>query len=181
MLMNKEDSLLLIIDVQENLAPAQENPRGVINGCATLLQLAKKLNIPFVVAEQDQKSFGPTMVDLRKVIGENIKYYEKDTFSCYKNEDIRKAFEASGRKQIVIAGLETHLCVLQTAMDFVKAGFDVYVISDACSSRNGLQNALAIQRLLHNNVDVATVEMVMFEWLENSRSPEFNEAWNKRN
>lgn len=180
MLMKKEDSLLLIIDVQENLAPAQENPREVINGCAALLDVAKKLNIPFVVAEQDRKKFGPTMVDLRNVVGDSVRYFAKDTFSCYKNKEIRKAVEASDKKQIIIAGLETHICVLQTAIDFVAAGYEVFVVADGSSSRNGFQNAMGIQRLLRNGVDVVTAEMVVFEWLESSKNPEFKQIWNKR-
>ena len=76
--------------------------------------------------------------------------------------------------------METHLCVLQTALDLHRAGYEVFVIADACSSRNGMQSALGIQRLLRNNVDVATVEMAIFEWLENSRSPEFREVWSRR-
>ena len=116
--MNKDDSILLIIDVQENLAPAQESPREVINGCAALLNVAKKMDIPYLVAEQDRNKFGPTMIDLRHVLGEADCYYEKDTLSCYKNDGIRQAVEHSGKKQLVIAGLETHLCVLQTAIDF---------------------------------------------------------------
>ena len=180
MLMKKNDSLLLIIDVQEHLAPAQESPRDVINGCAALLDIAKKLNIPYIVAEQNHASFGPTMIDLRIILGDEMQYLEKDTFSCFKNEEIRKTIENSGKRQIVIAGLETHLCVLQTALDLHRAGYEVFVIADACSSRNGMQSALGIQRLLRNNVDVATVEMAIFEWLENSRSPEFREVWSRR-
>ncbi len=180
MLMNKNDSLLLIIDVQEHLAPAQESPRDVINGCAALLDIAKKLNVPFIVAEQNHNSFGPTMIDLRIVLGDDVTYYEKDTFSCYKNDEIREKIKQSGKKQIVIAGLETHLCVLQTALDLQKEGYEVFVAADACSSRNAMQSALGIQRLLHNGVDVVTVEMAIFEWLENSRSSEFKEVWAKR-
>lgn len=180
MLMKKDDSLLLIIDVQENLAPAQENPRVVINGCAALLDMAKKLNVPFIVAEQDRKKFGPTMIDLRNVMGDTVEYFEKDTFSCYKNDEIRQAVEKSGKKQIVIAGLETHLCVLQTAIDFREAGYEVFVVSDSSSSRNGLQNALGIQRMLRNGVDIVTVEMVVFEWLENSQNSEFQQVWSNR-
>ena len=67
MLMNKNDSILLIIDVQENLAPAQESPREVINGCASLLNVAKKLSIPFLIAEQDRSKFGPTVPILKKI------------------------------------------------------------------------------------------------------------------
>lgn len=180
MLMNKEDSILLIIDVQENLAPAQESPREVINGCAALLNVAKKMNIPFLVAEQDRNKFGPTMIDLRHVLGDAECYFEKDTLSCYKNADIRQAVEQSGKKQLVIAGLETHLCVLQTAIDFAEAGYNVFVVADSSSSRNGMQSIMGIQRLQRNGVDVVTREMVMFEWMNQSGSDLFNELWERR-
>ncbi len=181
MLMNRYDSLLLIIDVQEHLAPAQEHPRDVINGCASLLDVAKKLDIPFIVAEQERKNFGPTMIDLRSVMKDDTLYCEKDTFSCYKNDTIREIIKKSGKKQIVIAGLETHICVLQTALDLKDDGYDVFVVADACSSRSEIQSTLGVQRLLHNKVDVVTVEMVTFEWLENSREPHFKEIWDRRN
>lgn len=147
MLMDKNNSILLVIDVQENLTPVQESPREVINGCTTLLEVAGELNIPCVIAEQDHKVFGQTMIDLRRVLKKDTKYYEKDTFSCYKNDTIRKVVEDSGRKQIIIAGLEVHLCVLQTAIDFHNAGYEVFVVTDACSSRSNFQNALGLQRL----------------------------------
>ena len=178
--MNKDDSILLIIDVQENLAPAQESPREVINGCASLLNVAEKLDIPYLIAEQDRSQFGPTMIDLRNVLGEDTHYFEKDTLSCYKNDAIRNAIIASGRKQLIIAGLETHLCVLQTALDFVGNGFQVYVVGDSCSSRNGTQSIMGVQRLLHNGVDVVTREMVLFEWMNKSGSELFNELWERR-
>lgn len=79
MLMDKNNSILLVIDVQENLTPVQESPREVINGCTTLLEVAGELNIPCVIAEQDHKVFGQTMIDLRRVLKKDTKYYEKDT------------------------------------------------------------------------------------------------------
>ena len=180
MLMNKDDSILLIIDVQENLAPAQESPREVINGCASLLNVAEKLNIPYLIAEQDRGVFGPTMIDLRNVLGENARHFEKDTLSCYKNDAIREAVISSGKKQLIIAGLETHLCILQTALDFAGNGFQVFVVGDSCSSRNGTQSIMGVQRLLHNGVDVVTREMVLFEWIDKSGSDLFNELWERR-
>ena len=180
MLINKENSILLIIDVQENLTPVQESPREVINGCTTLLEVAGELNIPYVVAEQDHKVFGSTMLDLRKVLKKDTCYYEKDTFSCYKNKRIREVVEKSGRKQVVIAGLETHLCVLQTAIDFQDAGFEVFVVADSCSSRSSFQNSLGLQRLLRHGVDVVSREMVLFEWMDKSGSRLFDELWEHR-
>ena len=133
-----------------------------------------------IIPKEARQVFNIKAGDTLIVLGDEITYYEKDTFSCYKNEEIRERIRQSGKKQIVIAGLETHLCILQTALDLQKEGYEVFVAADACSSRNEMQSALGIQRLLHNGVDVVTVEMAIFEWLENSRSPEFKEVWAKR-
>ena len=175
MLMKKSESLLLIIDVQERLAPAMENPREVINGCATLLGVAKELDIPCIITEQYPKGLGQTMVDLRNEAEASAIYQEKLEFSCYKNEDIMKSIRGSKKKQIVIAGVETHICVLQTAIELKQAGFEVFVVSNACSSRKQLQHVLGLQRLMHNNIDVVSVEMVIFEWLEKAGSDKFKE------
>lgn len=180
MLIDKENSILLIIDVQENLTPVQESPRGVINGCSTLLEVAGELNIPCIIAEQDHLIFGQTMIDLRNVLKKDAVYYEKDTFSCYKNEAIRKAIADSGRKQLIVAGLETHLCVLQTAIDFHNAGYEVFVVADSCSARSNFQNTFGLRRLETNGIDVVTREMVLFEWLDKSGSELFNELWECR-
>ncbi len=180
MLINKDTSILLIIDVQENLTPVQESPHAVISGCSTLLEVADELNIPCIVAEQDHKVFGPTMLDLRKVLKKDTCYYEKDTFSCYKNAKIRKAVEQTKKKQIIIAGLETHLCVLQTAIDFHDDGYEVFVVADSCSSRSNFQNSLGVQRLIQHNIDVVSKEMVLFEWMDKSGSKLFDELWEHR-
>ena len=180
MLISKDNSVLLIIDVQENLTPVQESPRGVINGCMTLLEVAGELNIPYIIAEQDHKVFGSTMIDLRKVLKKDTCYYEKDTFSCYKNKKIRDAVKKIGKKQLVIAGLETHLCVLQTAIDFHDAGYEVFVVADSCSSRSSYQNSLGIQRLIQHGIDVVSREMVLFEWMDKSGSKLFDELWEHR-
>ncbi len=180
MLINKDNSLLLIIDVQENLTPVQESPRGVINGCMTLLEVAGELDIPYVIAEQDHKVFGSTMIDLRNVMKKDTCYYEKDTFSCFKNQKIREAVKKINKKQIVIAGLETHLCVLQTAIDFHDAGYEVFVVADSCSSRSSFQNSMGIQRLIQHGIDVVSREMVLFEWMDKSGSKLFDELWEHR-
>ena len=180
MLINQKDSLLLIIDVQENLTPVHESPREVINGCSTLLEVAEELKIPYIVAEQDHKIFGKTMLDLRKIIKTDNSYYEKNTFSCYKNAAIKKAVAASKRKQLIIAGLETHLCVLQTAIDFHLAGYEVFVVADSCSARSNFQNSLGLQRLTKNGIDIVSREMVLFEWMDKSGSSLFSELWEHR-
>ncbi len=173
MLMKKTDSLLLIIDVQERLAPAMDNPREVINGCATLLGVAQELGVPCVISEQYPQGLGQTMVDLRNELAPDSTYFPKIEFSCWQNEKIAQEIKKHNKKQIIIAGVETHICVVQTAIDLKNAGYDVFVVSNACSSRNQLNHVLGLQRLMHSGVEVVNTEMVIFEWLEKAGSPEF--------
>lgn len=179
MLMKKDESLLLVIDVQERLAPAMDNPREVINGCSKLLGVAKRLNVPFIITEQYPKGLGATMFDLRKEAGEEVYYLPKTEFSCARNPEIMEAIKKSSKRQIIIAGLETHICIVQTALELQAEGYEVFVVSNACSSRQPVQHILALQRLLQHNVDVVTIEMVIFEWLEKAGSDEFKEITRK--
>ncbi len=179
MLMNRDNSLLLVIDVQERLAPAMDSPREVITGCAHLVGVAKRLNVPFIITEQYPKGLGSTMIDVRQEAGENVSYFPKLSFSCAREETIMDEIRKSGRRQIILAGIETHICVTQTAIDLKEAGYEVFVVSDACSSRSPTQNILALQRMIRNGVDIVTSEMVIFEWLEKAGTEEFKEISKK--
>ena len=179
MLMKRKDSLLMIIDVQERLAPVTEKPREVITGCSKLVSVAKLLNIPFIITEQYPEGLGSTIVDIRNAAEEKASYLTKTEFSSADNKNILKAVKAHSKKQIIIAGVETHICVLQTALALKALGFDVFVVGNACSSRTAVQNAYGIQRLMGNQVDIVTTEMVFFEWLEKSGTEEFKEISKK--
>lgn len=178
MLMNKDNSLLLIIDVQERLVTAMESPREVINACTKLVLTAKRLNIPFLITEQYPKGLGQTIIDVRQA-AENINFIEKLELSCAKNADVLSAIQNSGKKQIIIAGVETHICVLQTAIELKSLGYEVFVVSNASSSRDDMQHVFALQRMSRNGVDVVTSEMVIFEWLERAGTAEFKEITQK--
>lgn len=179
MLIKRDESLLLIIDVQERLAPAMDTPREVITGCAKLVGVAKKLGVPFLIVEQYPQGLGQTMIDIRREAGEEAVYYPKMEFSCVENAELYQQIKSSGKKQIIIAGVEAHISVLQTALDLKDAGFDVFVVSNASSSRNPLQAVIAYQRLLRHGVDLVSSEMVFFEWLEKAGTPEFKEISKK--
>lgn len=179
MLMDRKESLLLIIDVQEGLVTAMDSPREVINGCAGLVAVAKRLDIPFLITEQYPRGLGKTIVDVRQAAGEKMPYFEKLEFSVLRNEKIADALKSGNRKQIIIAGVETHICVLQTAIDLKERGYEVFVVSNACSSRQNLQHAFALQRMNHNGIEVVTGEMVIFEWLEKAGTEEFKEISRK--
>ena len=179
MLMKRNDSVLLIIDVQERLVTAMDSPREVINNCTKLLSVARRLNIPSIITEQYPEGLGQTIIDVRQVAGKETQYFSKLEFSIMKNEQIKKEIEKLGKKQIIIAGVETHICILQTAVELSEKGYEVYVVSNACSSRDNLQHAFALQRMNRNGVDVVSSEMVMFEWLEQAGTEEFKEISRK--
>ena len=98
---------------------------------------------------------------------------------CAREPEIMQAIQESGRRQIILAGAETHICLLQTAMDLKGQGYEVFVVSNASSSRDAVQNVMALQRMAHGGIDIVTSEMVIFEWLEKAGTDEFKQIVNK--
>lgn len=175
MLINKEKSCLAVIDVQERLAPAADNPRNVIDGCARLLKGAGILGVPALVTEQYPKGLGPSMSEIRNAAPENTPFIEKTTMSALRNDAFKAALTATGATQVVLAGVEEHICVFQTAVELKEAGYDVFVVADASSSRSPESVAIAERRLAVEGIPLVTVEMVLFEWLRVAGTPEFKE------
>lgn len=173
MLIEAARSCLLVVDMQERLLPAIHNFEGILAKCVLLLQVAEKLDLPLIVTEQYPKGLGPTVTELES---KNATVFEKLSFSGYRDEKIRthfKTLEDSGFKQVIVCGVEAHVCVLQTALDLKEAGFDVFVVADACSSRAESSAKLAWSRLRHHGVQVVDSEMVVFELASKAGTPEF--------
>ena len=179
MLISKTDSSLLIIDVQERLAPTMHDVRRVLDGCSKLLKGAGILGVPAIITEQYPKGLGPSMFDIRDAAPETAVYFEKTSFSAFREEGFAERLNALGRKQVVIAGVEEHVCVFQTAVDLKNAGFDVFVVTDACGCRFPENEHIALARLQREGISPVSVEMVLFEWLEKAGSPEFKEIQNR--
>lgn len=174
MLMRKETSCLLIVDVQERLAPVMSDPRRVIHGCLMLQRAAARLDIPQIVSEQYPKGIGPTLPDLRAGLPPEGAI-AKTAFSCLDEPALAARLSALARPQVVIAGIEAHICVLQTALALKAAGYQPFVVQDACASRRPESEAAAWARLGQAGVPLVTLEMVVFEWLGAAGTPEFKE------
>ncbi|MCK5296389.1 MAG: hydrolase [Alphaproteobacteria bacterium] len=174
MLIEAGKSCLVIIDVQERLAPVMHSPRDVLDGCSKLIRAASRLSVPVVITEQYPKGLGQTMFDVRDVAPQDC-YIEKDTFSCSKNPQFMQKLQTLKSKQIILAGIEAHICVLQTALGLKEIGFDVFVVADASSSRTEECKKAALHRMRTSGIECVTTEMVLFEWLERSGTPEFKE------
>lgn len=168
-------SCLIVIDVQERLAPVMGDPRKVIDGAARLSAAARRLGVPTIVSEQYPKGLGPTMIDVREVVAEAEAYVPKLYFSCCGEPAFMAKFEGFGRRQAVICGIEMHVCVMQTALDLKEKGYDVFVVADACGSRFPADEEIAKLRFAAAGIHLVTIEMVIFEWLERSGTPEFKE------
>ena len=165
------DSTLLVIDIQEKLVNMLENEE-VKNNAIKIAKACGILELPTVITEQYPKGLGNTIEEIKSAI-QNAEYVEKTTFSAYKEEEVQKLLS---QKQVIILGIETHICVLQTAIDLLNAGYEVFVVQDACGSRSEENKQAALRRLIHAGAQIITTEMVLFELLESSKHPRFKEV-----
>jgi nicotinamidase-related amidase len=171
MLIEHAKSQLLLIDLQERLLPAMTDSAGISHRIGILLTAARQLGVPVLASEQYPAGLGATVSNVRGQL-QTDEILTKTEFSCFANPALRERLRQKAG-QIVIAGIEAHVCVLQTALDLAAAGRDVYVVADAVSSRSPDSKAIALQRLASKGVTVVTTEMVLFEWLRRADRPEF--------
>ncbi len=169
------DSLVLIIDVQEKLVQAL-NKNVIVEKAVKMASAAKILGIPVIVTEQYPKGLGATVQELKDVLSENTQYLEKTSFNAFSEESIAQEIKNSGKKQIVIFGIETHICVHQTVAALIEEGYEVYVIKDACASRNKYEFKQGIEIMQANGAKISCVEIALFEWLKSAKHPNFKEV-----
>jgi nicotinamidase-related amidase len=173
MLLDAAKSSLLVIDMQERLLPAMAESERVLAKSKILLTAALELGLPVTMSEQYPKGLGHTVPELAS---NEAKVFEKLSFSCWRDQQFRRHFielHEGGRPLVIVAGIEAHVCVLQTAADMAHAGFGIYVVVDAVSSRAPESVELAMHRLAHDGVEVVNTEMVIFELLAKAGTPQF--------
>ncbi len=174
MLLTAEHSLLLLIDLQSKLAPAIHNSTEVEQHCRWLVEVARELAVPVLATEQYPHGLGVTVPSVLALL-RSEEILEKIHFSAHQESHIQAALADSGRRQIVICGTETHVCVLQTALDLIAAGYQVFVVAEACGSRRDSDKLLALGRLQQAGVVIVSREMVAFEWLHQAGTAQFRQ------
>ena len=174
-LLKAKDSVLLLVDIQEKFRPVLPGFENVVRGGRILLQAAEKLAIPAMASEQYPQALGRTVEELRSFLLDAGAYFPKMCFSAKGCEPILTRLHRTGRRQVVLVGVEAHVCVLQTAVELTGAGFSVHVAADAVASRSGYDRDLALRRMEIGGVSLVTIEMVIFEWLRAAGTPEFKE------
>jgi nicotinamidase-related amidase len=168
--MSAGDTGLLVIDVQEKLMPLIHGAADVTRNVAFLLDAARLLGLPAQATEQYPKGLGPTVSELAARLPERP---AKTAFSSCAVPAVVENFRRAARPKIVLAGIETHVCVLHTALDLLALGFRVYVAVDAVSSRYPLDHAYALRRMEQAGAVLTTSETCVFEWLGGSAHPQF--------
>lgn len=172
MLLNKEESILLLIDVQEKLTHFVLNHEVLVERCEWLLKFAQKMDVPILVSEQYPKGLGPTIEQLRPYFTQQ-ECIDKVHFSCMSDSQYVQRLKQYHKKQLVLIGIEAHVCVLQTALEMKEQGFDVFVVVDAVSSRGEQNLKYGLKRMKQEGVHLVTSEMVFFEWIRKAGTPEF--------
>ena len=174
MLLQKHHSLMLLVDVQEKLMPLVLNSKECLARCEWLLKLSQAMDVPILASEQYPKGLGHTVDTLQVYLSPND-CMEKTYFSCMQEPSYLSRLQHYNKTQLILCGIEAHVCVLQTALEMRETGFEVFVVVDAVSSRNERDLRYGLKRMKHSGVHLVTAEMVFFEWLRHSQLPEFKE------
>jgi nicotinamidase-related amidase len=169
-LVSRQTSRLLIVDVQSKLLRLMQSAAALEDACRRLIDAATLLGIPVAATEQYPKGLGHTVESLMEGLGTPV---EKLRFSSVPSFEWMNDVAHGGRHQIIVAGIETHVCITQTALDLVARGFDVHIPADAVSARKTLDHETALRRLQAEGCTITTWESVLFEWCETAEAAEF--------
>lgn len=178
MLMDRRRSQLLLIDIQAKLAPHVAHGEAVVGNCTRLARYAGRLGVPVTLTEHYPKGLGPTADSVLAALGDEVPRFAKIAFSSWQDDTIRGRIEGllrDGRNQVVVAGMEAHVCVGQTCLDLLANGYEVFLVADAVGSRASEVRDIAIRRLERAGAHIVTHEMVAFEWLGRGDTKEFKD------
>jgi nicotinamidase-related amidase len=172
MRITKENTAGLVIDIQERLFPVMNNKEQLLKNTQILIAGLKELGIPTHFTQQYSKGLGETLENVKSLV-DNFTYFEKADFSCFDASEYKNALKESEVKNIIICGIEAHVCVLQTAVDLKEAGYNPIIVADCISSRSEENKALALERFRFENILTTSYESILFELARSAKAPEF--------
>jgi len=174
-MLETENCCLVVVDVQGKLAQLMHERQPLFNNIQILIKSAKILSIPILWAQQCPEALGPTVPGIAELLADN-EPVNKSAFSCCGQESFNAKLKELRRNQVLLCGIETHVCIYQTAVDMLRKGFDVNVIADAVSSRTAGNKQIAITRLAAEGAKIASVEMALFELLKTAEHSKFRQV-----
>jgi isochorismate hydrolase len=169
---NKDNSMLVIIDIQDRLASVMDVRDQVILNCSHLIELSKLMSIPILLTEQYPKGLGQTVKEIRDILPV-YKPIEKLTFDCCEEKTFLEEVKKLGKKNIILTGMETHICVLQTCLGLLKEGFNVHVVKDSVSSRKKENWKTGLEFMKQAGSVITCTETVLFQILKIAGTNEF--------
>lgn len=169
--LNREEAVLLIIDIQQKLLPVIENSENILHCNKILVETAKNMDMPILVTEQYPKGLGKTVSELEECFGDAIKYEKTHFTSCSK--ELLEQLKQMNRKKIIVTGIETHVCVFQTVRDLLNEGYFVFLAKDAVGSRTkeNYDNSISLMRDM--GAVISNTETIVFDLLKKSGTEEF--------
>lgn len=174
MLLRADRTILIVVDIQERLANVMDRKDEVVKNTNVLLTAAKRLEVPTIITTQYEKGLGPVVEGLQESIDGLVKY-EKMTFDCCGDADFSSALEDIRRDQVLLVGMEAHVCVLQTAVSLREKSYKVHVPQDAVCSRTEANWRNGLERMRPHGVEITNTESALFELLMKAGTPEFKE------
>lgn len=172
MRISRENTVGLVIDIQERLFPVMHEKEDLLKNCQILIQGLSKLKVPLLVTQQYTRGLGETLPEISSLITD-FKHIEKTAFSCYDVEEVRDQLDQNKAKNIILFGIESHVCVLQTAVDMKAAGLNPIVVMDAVSSRTSQNIELAKERYRYEEIMMTSYESLLFELTRKAGTEEF--------
>ena len=170
-----ENSLLLIVDVQGRLATLMHERELYLANLKIIIQAAKVMDIPILWTEQIPKKLGATLPEITEHLSK-LKPIIKTCFSCFGNDELVQALAASGRNQILLTGIETHVCIYQSALDLIRLQKEVHVVCDAVSSRISDNKQLGLAKMKDAGAHLTSTETCLFELMKTAEHPKFKQV-----
>lgn len=174
-LLDRDQAVLCVIDIQERLAAAMSERATVVEAARRLIVSARRLSVPIVLTEQYPRGIGPTEPVLVEALEGEYRPLEKLHFSCCNEPPFSERLEHAGRRQVLLCGMETHVCLLATCLDLIAAGYQVHVPADAVCSRNAEHKYLALEQMRQAGAVVTCVEAAVYQMLRLAGTPEFKD------
>ncbi|SFM53401.1 isochorismatase family protein [Thermodesulforhabdus norvegica] len=173
--LKRDDCLLLLVDVQKTLLDPCVRQEQVVKNCHALIEICQILDIPIVFTTHNAEKLGPFLPELVERVA-NPTILNKLEFSCFENDSIRSAVEQLGRRTLLLAGMESHICVFHTGAHALRLGYRVDLATDAVTSRSEENRLIGIKRLQQAGAIMSSTEMIIFELLNRAGTEEFRKA-----
>jgi nicotinamidase-related amidase len=168
----QNEAVAVIVDIQEKLLPHIHDGEKILKNCRKLIEGLQILSVPFIITQQYTKGLGSTVLSVMQMFPE-FNFIEKNTFSCFEEPGFRERVVSLNKQNVILCGIEAHVCVLQTCLDLLEGGFNPVIVEDCISSRKLNDKLIAVERMRQEGARITTLESLLFELTRKAGSDQF--------